>query len=322
MVFAAVTRTPAYYSRFQVKYRRRREGRTDYQARRNLCRQEKNKYNTPKYRFVVRFSNTKCICQIAYATLQGDKIVAAADSSELARFGMSVGLTNYSAAYATGLLCARRALQTLKLDDICVGTSEASGEEYHVESEDLERRAFKCVLDIGLVHTTTGHRVFGALKGAVDGGLHIPHSVKRFPGYTRANAEEGVESSYDAETHRKRILGVHVADYMKLLQEEDPEKYDRHFSRYVKAGLTADNMEAKWKEIHAAIRANPARVKAEKKPVVKAVRDGHYIKTVNAAGAEVKYLRPRKLTKAERADRVNRKLQEVMRRAQADEEEE
>lgn len=25
--------------------------------------------------------------------------------------------------------------------------------------------------------------MFGILKGAVDGGLHIPHSVKNFPGF-------------------------------------------------------------------------------------------------------------------------------------------
>jgi len=40
------------------------------------------------------------------------------------------------------------------------------------------------VLDVGLVRTTCGNRVFGALKGACDGGLHIPHSTKRFPGFT------------------------------------------------------------------------------------------------------------------------------------------
>jgi len=31
------------------------EGKTDYRARIRLINQDKNKYNTPKYRFVVRF---------------------------------------------------------------------------------------------------------------------------------------------------------------------------------------------------------------------------------------------------------------------------
>ncbi|KAI5438922.1 hypothetical protein KIW84_024591 [Lathyrus oleraceus] len=45
------------------------------------------------------------------------------------------------------------------------------------------RRPFRALLDVGLVYTTTGNRVFGALKGALDGGLDIPHSDKRFAGF-------------------------------------------------------------------------------------------------------------------------------------------
>lgn len=316
MAFVKITKTSAYYSRFQVKPRRRREGKTDYQARRNLCRQDKSKYNTPKYRFVVRFTNKRVICQIAYATLQGDIIVAAADSTELARYGMPVGLTNYAAAYATGLLCARRCLKTLKLDDVCVGKAEADGEEYHVEEDESERRPFKAILDIGLVRTTTGNRVFGALKGAADGGLHIPHSNKRFPGFVKG--EDGAEDSYDASVHRNRIFALHVAEYMRQMKEEEPEKYEAHFARYIKAGVDADNLEEKIKALHAAIRANPEKVKAPKKPIVKAVRDGHVIKTVGKDGSEVKYTRPRKLNKAERAQRVRSKIEKLAEMAAAD----
>lgn len=46
-----------YFKRFQTKYRRRREGKTDYYARKRLIIQDKDKYNSPKYRFVVRFTN-------------------------------------------------------------------------------------------------------------------------------------------------------------------------------------------------------------------------------------------------------------------------
>lgn len=51
-----------------------------------------------------------------------------------------------------------------------------------------DKGAFYCVLDTGLARTSSGARIFGVLKGAVDGGLDIPHSSKRFPGY---NAESG-----------------------------------------------------------------------------------------------------------------------------------
>ena len=46
--------------------------------------------------------------QIAYARLEGDVIVCAAYAHELPRYGVKVGLTNYAAAYCTGLLLARR----------------------------------------------------------------------------------------------------------------------------------------------------------------------------------------------------------------------
>jgi ribosomal protein L18 len=50
----------------QVKFRRRREGKTDYYARKRLVCQDKNKYNTPKYRLIVRSSNTDFCCQVRY----------------------------------------------------------------------------------------------------------------------------------------------------------------------------------------------------------------------------------------------------------------
>ena len=57
MGYIKVLKTSAYHKRYQVKYRRRREGKTDYQARKRLVVQDKNKFNSPKYRFVVRTTN-------------------------------------------------------------------------------------------------------------------------------------------------------------------------------------------------------------------------------------------------------------------------
>ena len=62
--FVAVQKNKAYFKRYQVKFRRRREGKTDYFARKRLCVQDKNKYNTPKYRLVVRITNKDIIAQI------------------------------------------------------------------------------------------------------------------------------------------------------------------------------------------------------------------------------------------------------------------
>jgi len=264
MGFVKVVKNKQYFKRYQVKFKRRREGKTDYYARKRLIFQDKNKYNTPKYRLIVRLSNRDVTAQIAYSRIEGDRVVCAAYSHELPKYGIKVGLTNYAAAYCTGLLVARRILQKLGLDSLYSGCTEVTGEEYNVEPLDDGPGAFRCFLDVGLARTTTGARVFGAMKGAVDGGLNIPHSVKRFPGYSAEN------KSFNAEVHRAHIFGQHVADYMRSLEEEDNEAFKRQFSRYINLGIRADDLEAIYKKAHASIRADPSHQKKEhKKPATK-----------------------------------------------------
>jgi|ERR1711879_4674 len=259
MPFYKIVKNRAYYKRFQVKPRRRREGKTDYQARRRLTIQDKSKYNAPKYRLVVRFTNADVIAQIVYAKIVGDVVMTVAYAHELPRYGAKVGLTNYASAYATGLLLARRHLQKLGLADKYEGAVEVTGEDYNVEELEEGARPFCALLDVGLVRTTTGARVFGTLKGACDGGLNVPHSENRFAGFDEES------DSLNAETLRKYIFGGHVAAYMRELQESDPERYQKHFSRYIKNGLNADNLEEMWSKVHAAIRADPSFKPVEKK---------------------------------------------------------
>merc|ERR1712187_526034 len=142
------------------------------------------------------------------------------------------------------------------LDDQFKGKEELHGEEYHVEDEGGERRPFKCILDVGIRTTCVGARMWGALKGAVDGGLHVPHSTKNFPGYKPAE-EKGAEAEYDAEAHKSRIFGEHVKEYMEMLQEEDPTKYEAHFSKFIAADIEPDKMEDMYSNAHAKIRENP-----------------------------------------------------------------
>ncbi|KAJ8957598.1 hypothetical protein NQ314_006524 [Rhamnusium bicolor] len=263
MGFVKVVKNKQYFKRYQVKFKRRRQGKTDYYARKRLIVQDKNKYNTPKYRLIVRLSNRNVTCQIAYSRIEGDKIVCAAYSHELPKYGVKTGLTNYAAAYATGLLLARRL----------------------------------CYLDVGLQRTSTGARVFAAMKGAVDGGLNIPHSTKRFPGY------DGESKSFNAEVHRSHIFGNHVAEYMRSLEEEDPEAFKRQFSQYIKLGINADQIETLYKNAHASIRANP---ELEKKPE-------------RAPPAVNKRWNRRKLTLAERKDRVAQKKKSFLAKLQEQE---
>lgn len=171
-----------------------------------------------------------------YARLQGDFVLSAASSRELPKYGINHGLTNWAAgkactaylagfliigsAYATGLLCSRRALTKLGLADKYEGVAEPDGKLTLTEAADEEGpRPFKCYLDVGLKRTSTGSRLFGAMKGASDGGIYIPHSEKRFPGY------DPESKNLDAEVLKKYIFGGHVAEYMETLEEEDDERF-------------------------------------------------------------------------------------------------
>lgn len=190
------------------------------------------------------------------ARLTGDVCLTAAYAHELPKYGITRGLTNFSAAYCVGLLCARRHLSKLGLSEVFVGQEEVDGEMYEVEPED-EKRPFTALLDIGLLRTTTGNKVFSVMKGAVDGGLNIPHSEKRFPAYSK---EEG----FDPDELKSRIIGSHVSEYMAFLQEDDEDAYKVQFAGYIKDGISSDDIEDLYTSAHKKIREDPAHVKKAK----------------------------------------------------------
>merc|ERR1712196_690840 len=307
MGFVKVVKNKAYFKRFQVKYKRRREGKTDYYARKRLVCQSKNKYATPKYRFVVRFTNKDIICQVVSSKIKGDVCHTAAYAHELPRYGVKVGLTNYSAAYCVGLLCARRLLKKYNLDDKFEGTPEVTAEfeDAFVHGNDEDGpSAFHALLDVGLKSTTLGSKIFAAMKGAFDGGLEIPHTEKKFYGY------DPEEKEYDAGENRERILGGHVATYMNSLEEEEPEEFAEKFKKYIDAGFTADEMEEKYLAVHKAIRADPVHKPTEKKKptgdaLMKEKREGG-IRYTNADGKEC-FINRKGRSLAQRKNRVAQK---------------
>ncbi|KAK3996760.1 hypothetical protein QBC44DRAFT_137975 [Cladorrhinum sp. PSN332] len=298
MAFTKLVKNSAYYSRFQTKYKRRREGKTDYYARKRLITQAKNKYNAPKYRLVVRFTNRDIITQIISSEINGDKVFAAAYSHELKAYGIEHGLTNWAAAYATGLLLARRVLKKLGLDESFTGVEEADGEFTLTEAADVdgeERRPFKAFLDVGLSRTSTGARVFGVMKGASDGGILVPHSENRFPGFDMESEE------LDAETLKKYIFGGHVAEYMETLADDDEERYKSQFQKYIEDDLEADGLEDLYADAHKAIREDP--FKKEEGAEAK--------KSKEEWKKESLQYRKTKLTHAERAARVQERIAEL-----------
>lgn len=299
MPFSKLVKNDAYFSRYQVKYKRRRSGKTDYYARKRLITQAKNKYNAPKYRLVVRFTNRDIITQIVTSEVTGDKVFCAAYGHELKRYGITHGLTNWAAAYATGLLLARRTLKKLELDEDFIGVEEADGEfslTEAAEGDDGEsRRPFKVFLDVGLARTSTGARVFGAMKGASDGGLYVPHSENRFPGYDIETKE------LDAETLRKYIFGGHVAEYMETLADDDEERYKSQFQGYIDDDIEADGLEELYAEAHKQIREDPWKKDED---------EGDKKSKEEYKKESLKY-KQKKMTKAEKEERVKAKIAEL-----------
>ncbi|MEM2098622.1 MAG: 50S ribosomal protein L18 [Candidatus Bathyarchaeia archaeon] len=132
-------------SRYRVPLRRRREGKTDYQARKALI-------ISGKPRLVARCSIKNALAQIVVAKPAGDVVLAAAHSRELHDFGWVAPTGNVPAAYLTGFLCGLRAK--------AIGLGNA-------------------VLDIGLNAPTKGSRVFAILSGVVDAGVSVPHDEEK-----------------------------------------------------------------------------------------------------------------------------------------------
>ena len=148
--------------RYSVKYRRRREGKTDYRSRLALVKGRKP-------RMVVRKTSTNIIVQFVTYAPEGDRVVGTALSRELKGLGWKYSTKSTPAAYLTGYLASKR---------VAGKVSEA-------------------VLDIGLSGPRKGAKIFAALKGALDGGIRIPHGKEILPS-------------------EDRIKGKHIEDYRQL----------------------------------------------------------------------------------------------------------
>lgn len=253
--------------------------------------------------------------------------MCAADSQELKKYNITAGLTNYASAYATGLLLARRLLTLKGMADMYKGQATADGKLFSVcDAMNEDRRPFKAHLDVGLIRTTTGNRVFGCMKGACDGGLHIPHNEKRFPGYKIIKAEvvtnkrgKKVEADagdkkieYKPEVHKNHILGAHVQTYFDLLKKGDANKFNRQFSQWNKCltATKAKNIMELYTKAHASIRASPVFTKkAAGTPVRKIVTPKPSLVMTDSKGR--KWLRARKESTAAKKARIAKVIAQV-----------
>jgi large subunit ribosomal protein L18 len=187
-------------SNYRVKLRRRREGKTDFQARKALV-------SSRKPRLVTRASIKNITVQILMAKPHGDEVLAATNSRELVKtYGWKVPTGNIPTAYLTGYLCGLKAKAN--------GVKEA-------------------ILDIGLVPPIKGAKVFAALSGVVDAGVDVPHSEEKI-------VKERMKGEHIAKYAKSLGAGSEeyskkFSQY--TAQGVSPEKVVEHFSK-IKAEIT------------------------------------------------------------------------------------
>lgn len=209
-----------------VPFRRRREGKTDYKARRALV-------TSGIPRVVVRPSLKHINVQVIEANPLGDRVLASAYSKELKNYGWKGSYGNIPSAYLTGYLCGLRA---------------------------TAKKIEKTFSDIGLHQPTKGARVFAAINGVIDAGIHVPHSVEKLP---------------DAE----RLEGKHVAEYARSVAASDMELYKKVFSRYLKGKILPEKLNDYFTAVKGKIDASYApktstKRHARRKKIEKPVQEG------------------------------------------------
>lgn len=150
--------------------KRKRLGKTDYMLRFRLLSSEKP-------RLVIRKSLRNLNAQIVCYDKEGDKVIAASNSNELKQFGLAVKKRNISIAYLVGYLLAKKAMQ---------------------------KKIANAVFDMGLYTKTKGSILFACLRGAIDGGVNVPHSKEIFPAEERIGGKH-LKDSVPVESVIKAI---------------------------------------------------------------------------------------------------------------------
>ncbi len=140
----------------RLRFKRRRNGQTDYRRRMKLLR-------GGDLRAVVRISNTQVICQLIEFGMDGDNIFDSISGQTLVdnyKWPKNISRKSVPASYLVGFALGNRAVKA--------GHKNA-------------------ILDIGLAASSPGNRVFAALKGMIDAGLEIPHGESVLPDEDRIN---------------------------------------------------------------------------------------------------------------------------------------
>lgn len=86
----------------------------------------------------------------------------------------------------------------------------------------IKQKINDAIVDFGLNISVYGSSFYAVLKGLIDSGLNIPYDKKVIPG-------------------EERISGKHILNY-NLLLKNNPEKYQKQFSEYIKNKINPENI--------------------------------------------------------------------------------
>jgi large subunit ribosomal protein L18 len=179
------------------KFRRKREGKTDYKKRISLLLSHKP-------RLVIRNTNRGMILQMTEYSPKGDKIVASVLAADIKEYGWKAGFSNISAAYLAGLLLGKKA---------------------------AEKKIKDAVLDLGLQKSVKGSRIYSAVKGVIDSGIKVPAGPEILPSQDRISGKHISEYAKKIKADKARYSKQFSA-YIKA--NFDPESITAHFEEVKK----------------------------------------------------------------------------------------
>ena len=175
------------------KFKRQKSGKTDYRKRLKALLSRKT-------RFTVRRALNTIRVQATNYNEKGDNVVASAVSTELRKLGWKGHTGNLPAAYLTGALCAKKA---------------------------LEKGIKDGVLDIGYATPVKNSAVFAAARGIIDGGVAMPAGIEM-----DASQYNGQRIAEYAKTLEKEAYSKQFSAYVK--NGFKPEDLPKNFEEVAK----------------------------------------------------------------------------------------
>ena len=172
---------------YTVRYRRKRNGKTDYKTRLKLLLSKKP-------RLVVRKLNNSIIAQIITYNKKGDNVLVSVTTNDLKKIGWKFHKGNLPSAYLVGLLIGKKAKK--------LGVKEV-------------------IFDLGINKSIHGSTYYASLKGVLDSGLNMPHDEKIIPSKDRISGKHIKDYALLLKKDPKKY-NKQFSNYIKLnLNPED-----------------------------------------------------------------------------------------------------